>query len=190
MAILTDQQIIEYVHTHNLISPFVSTKLNTFVLDGKVTTCPSYGLSHCGYDATLQPVFKVPKNALEVRTTLDILSDDWYETYYTDRLILPPQGFCLSVTNETFNLPKEICALFLCKSTLARMGLSMPPTFMEPGWRGELVVELYNMNPFPLEIYANTGIGQMVFQDFDSEVLIPYNGKYQDQKGVQVGINP
>ena len=64
------------------------------------------------------------------------------------------------------------------------MGIWFPPTIAEPGWEGELVVEILNGNDFPVEIHAGVGIGQMIFFKLDSGVDVPYNGKYQHQKGV------
>jgi deoxycytidine triphosphate deaminase len=66
-------------------------------------------------------------------------------------------------------------------------GIILNTTPFEPGWRGYVTLELTNSTPLPARIYANEGIGQVLFFEGDEDCEISYadkNGKYLDQVGV------
>ena len=169
-----------------MIRPFSVQKTKQIDIDGETKPCPSMGLSTCGYDVMLQPVFKVANH--NVTEPLDIMAandEDWFLTVESDRVTIPPHGFVLGVTVEHFNLPNYLCGSLFCKSTYARRGISLPPTVAEPGWSGELVVEVINNNPFPVIIHSGIGIGQMLFFRLDEYPDVPYTGgKYDGQTGI------
>ena len=54
---------------------------------------------------------------------------------------------------------------------------------MDPGFKGEITLELFNANRCAIELTAGRRIGQLVFAQMDDVALNPYNGKYQGQKG-------
>ena len=81
----------------------------------------------------------------------------------------------------------NVLAVCLGKSTYARCGIILNTTPFEPGWRGYVTLELTNSTPLPARIYANEGIGQVLFFESDEECETSYDekkGKYLDQVGV------
>jgi len=103
-------------------------------------------------------------------------------TFYT----LPPHAYALGVSIETFDLPRNILGICYCKSTYARCGLMVNTTPLEPGWRGQLVIELANLTDLPMKVYAGEGIAQVVFFEGDQPSITYADraGKYQDQRGI------
>ena len=68
------------------------------------------------------------------------------------------------------------------KSTYARQGTIINVTPIEPGWNGFLTICVVNPLAFPVKIYANEGIVQIMFMKLSSGVSEAYGaGKYQDQ---------
>lgn len=66
-------------------------------------------------------------------------------------------------------------------------GIIVNITPAEPGWEGQLVIEISNTSPLPAKIYANEGIAQMIFLEASEECEVSYldrKGKYQDQRGI------
>lgn len=66
-------------------------------------------------------------------------------------------------------------------------GIIVNTTPFEPGWRGFVTIELSNSTPLPARIYANEGIGQVLFFESDEQCETTYDdkqGKYLDQVGV------
>lgn len=184
--IWNNETIEEYVINHGLIHPYSAAAVRKNELGQEI---PSYGLSACGYDVTGNGVWKLAKPTNEIRDILDSDKDEWYEEIHAESITIPAGGFVLTATKEYFRIPKNACSSLYGKSTLARSGIIVPFTICEPGWEGNLVIEIHNQMPFPVTIHANMGLGQMVFFYLNEETTIPYdkNRKYQGQTGVQVG---
>ena len=107
-----------------------------------------------------------------------------YKTITTDSYILLPNQFVLATTMEYFDLPDDLTAFVEGRSSLGRMGLFIQnPGWVDPGFKGEITLELYNANRCAIELKAGRRVGQLVFAKMDDTALNPYNGKYQGQKG-------
>lgn len=162
-----------------MITPFVEGQVRQGVI--------SYGLTSYGYDMRIADDFKVftnvfntlvdPKN-FDPRSFVDIKAP------YID---IPPNSFALGRSVEHFIIPRQVLTLCIGKSTYARCGLILNLTPLEPGWRGYVTIEISNTTPLPARIYANEGIGQVVFFESDEECEVSYadkQGKYQGQEGI------
>ena len=79
---------------------------------------------------------------------------------------LLPGKFCLAHTMEIFNLPNNISALFILRSSMARAGLEhMQAGWADAGWHGSsLTLEFKNMlEDHVLRLTPGMRVGQMVF---------------------------
>jgi len=99
--------------------------------------------------------------------------------------MLVPGQFILGSTVEIFNLPDNIAAQFMLKSSRAREGLEhLLAGFCDPGWHGStLTLELHNSRQLhPVAIWPGMRIGQMVFHRLDHAVSISYakTGRYNE----------
>ena len=107
-----------------------------------------------------------------------------YKTIVTDTYILLPNQFVLATTMEYFHLPDDLTAFVEGRSSLGRMGLFIQNAgWVDPGFHGEITLELFNANRCAIELKAGRRIGQLVFAKMDSPAIHPYQGKYQGQKG-------
>ena len=191
MSIKSDAWIKRMSRTQYLIDPFEEKLIRT-VADRRII---SGGLSSYGYDCRLaRDEFKVfspvtgteidPKN-FDPNSLLDVpirRADDG-----SDYWLLPPHSYALGVTIERFQIPRNVTALAIGKSTYARCGLIANTTPLEANWCGRLVVELYNAANLPVRLYAEEGFIQILFFESDEECDTSYSdrgGKYQDQKGL------
>lgn len=107
---------------------------------------------------------------------------------YHNRTLLPGD-FLLAATMERFVMPRDLIGRVCDKSTLARKGLSVFNTVIEPGWRGYLTLELVNKGPYPVYLEYGMGIAQVLFETLDEPTEEPYpeGAKYQDQPYGPVG---
>ena len=96
--------------------------------------------------------------------------------------LLEPGQFTLGATVEHFTMPPDTLGIVHDKSSLARMGLTVFNTVIEPGWRGFLTLELRNNGPLLLRLDEGQAIAQVVFHRLDETAERPYDGKYQDQE--------
>ncbi|MBE6765819.1 MAG: dCTP deaminase [Ruminococcaceae bacterium] len=113
------------------------------------------------------------------------LSDEIkYKTITSDSYILLPNQFVLATTMEYFELPDDLTAFVEGRSSLGRMGLFIQNAgWVDPGFKGEITLELYNANRCAIELRAGRRVGQLVFAKMDCAALNPYRGKYQGQRG-------
>lgn len=107
-----------------------------------------------------------------------------YKIIETDTYILLPGQFVLATTMEYFSLPDNLTAFVEGRSSLGRMGLFIQNAgWVDPGFKGEITLELFNANRCAIELKAGRRVGQLVFAEMDDNALHPYNGKYQGQRG-------
>ncbi|MBQ8412176.1 MAG: dCTP deaminase [Lachnospiraceae bacterium] len=107
-----------------------------------------------------------------------------YKTIETDTYVLLPGQFVLATTMEYFSLPNNLTAFVEGRSSLGRMGLFIQNAgWVDPGFKGEITLELFNANRCAIELKAGRRVGQLVFAEMDQDALNPYCGKYQGQKG-------
>ena len=107
-----------------------------------------------------------------------------YKEIKAQRYILLPGQFVLAATMEYIDLPNDLTAFVEGRSSLGRIGLFIQNAgWVDPGFSGEITLELYNANRCAIELQAGRRIGQLVFAQMDQEAKHPYNGKYQGQRG-------
>ena len=107
-----------------------------------------------------------------------------YKTITTDKYILLPGQFVLATTMEYFELPDNLTAFVEGRSSLGRLGLFIQNAgWVDPGFKGEITLELFNANRYAIELHAGRRVGQLVFARLDDHALHPYKGKYQGQRG-------
>lgn len=106
---------------------------------------------------------------------------------YDEEFVLHPGEFILAVTKETVTLPRNIAARIEGKSSIGRIGLIIHATagFIDPGFHGPLTLEMANMAPAPIILRPGDLICQVSFCYMAASVANPYNGRYQNAKGVE-----
>ena len=133
-------------------------------------------------DVRLGNTFSIVEDTPTGIITLD--SEVRYKSIQTDTYILLPGQFVLATTMEYFELPDNITAFVEGRSSLGRMGLFIQNAgWVDPGFKGEITLELFNANRCAIELKAGRRVGQLVFAQMDSPALHPYQGKYQGQRG-------
>jgi dCTP deaminase len=176
--ILNDREITRLAG-EGMITPFAEGVARPGVI--------SYGVTSFGYDMRVADEWAIyvsdfdnmeqhvnPKNVLSVH--------QWCEH---DILVNSGQ-FVLCRSVETFAIPEDVVGVVVGKSTYARCGLIVNCTPMEPGWTGQLTIELHNASRHAIKVYANEGIAQVMFfrGERPAVTYADKRGKYQGQTGV------
>lgn len=110
--------------------------------------------------------------------------------YVQETYVLPPGEFVLGTTREVVHIPANIGARFEGKSSLGRIGLCTHVTagFIDPGFNGNITVELCNLGDSDIVLHEGMRIGQICFYCMNADAEAPYgsdNGNhYQGQSGV------
>ena len=104
--------------------------------------------------------------------------------------ILHPGEFVLGATLERISLPDDLVARLDGKSSLGRLGLQVHSTagLADPGFTGQITLELSNMTRLPISLYPGMRVAQLVFEMLSTPADRPYGhgglgSKYQGQSG-------
>jgi len=124
---------------------------------------------------------------IDVRHNMDYMNE-LVEIEEDSPFFLNPGEFVLASTLESITLPDDIVARLEGKSSLGRIGLLIHSTagYVDPGWSGNLTLELSNVAKLPITLYYKMKIGQISFLRLTSPVDRPYGAaelgsKYQGQ---------
>lgn len=180
--LLTDAQIIDAIARGDMdISPFRQDCLQPTSVDLHLgEEIREYMLYNNGtFLGDLDPL----KGANE-HDTRSVLIDR------KDGYLLRPGNFILGTTVEKVSLGPQISARIEGKSTLGRCGLVIHSTagFVDPGFIGQLTLEITNLNPRRLVLRPGMRIGQLSFTWLSQPVSRSYGhpslgSHYQQQQG-------
>ncbi|MEY4666813.1 MAG: hypothetical protein RIQ87_593 [Chloroflexota bacterium] len=102
--------------------------------------------------------------------------------------MLHPSEFVLGQTLERISVGSALLGRLDGKSSLGRLGLLIHSTagYVDPGWVGNLTLELGNVASLPIALYPGMKIGQISFHRMSSPVERPYgsaalHSRYQGQ---------
>lgn len=173
MSTICDRQIIQYARK-KLIEPFDETQVNPASYDVRLNSILLLEHEHdCDY----------PEEAIKCdgRWVKHICDESGY--------VLKPGEFVLGCTEERFNIPPEMEAVFQLKSSRGREGFEhVLSGYIDPGFSGRLTLELVNVNRFhDLLLVPGMLIGQIRFMLLDDRPLKDYSqtGHYQNDDNVQ-----
>ena len=175
MGVLPDWTIQKEIR----ITPFAEAAARPGVI--------SYGVSSYGYDVRVGRRFKIFTNARCAVVDPKNFDPASFVDIEADSCLIPPNSFALAETVEYLEVPRDILAICVGKSTYARCGIIVNVTPLEPEWRGKVTIEISNTTPLPAKIYAGEGIAQMIFLRAEAPCRVSYadkRGKYQDQAGL------
>jgi dCTP deaminase len=214
--IKSDKWIREESLLRDMIVPFYMESINKITVHGEEKKIPSYGLSSYGYDVRLGgnfTFFRGPReqivrnssydgDGLPVNTVVPAGTHDGFidiadftntcEITMIENVAwieLPPKSFCLGHTLERIRMLRNVTAICMGKSTIARAGIIVTVTPIESEWSGFITLEIANTTDIPVRIYTGMGITQLQFFQSDEDCLVSYadrNGKYQNQLAVPV----
>ncbi len=164
--ILSDKTIIKMLDEKSLvINPVTKEQIQPASVDIRLGN-------------TFSVVDDTPSNIITLESQIS------YKTITADTYLIMPGEFVLATTMEYFELPDNLTAFVEGRSSLGRMGLFIQNAgWVDPGFKGEITLELYNANRCAIELKAGRRVGQLVFAEMDDSALNPYNGKYQGQMG-------
>jgi dCTP deaminase len=107
-----------------------------------------------------------------------------------DQHTLQPGDFVLGSTVETLTLGDDLVCAVNGKSSLGRLGITIHATagYVDPGFTGQITLEISNISRVPRMITAGMKIGQLVFHQLDRRAEVPYghgsrDSHYQNQRG-------
>jgi len=119
-------------------------------------------------DLTLDSRFWTFKKSVLEKKTLDLRverAENSFEEHKWEHVTLEPGALILGITKEKIKLAPDIMGTLEGRSRYARMGLAVHVTsaLVQPGVDNHQVLEIVNMGPKPVKIWAGMRISQIVF---------------------------
>lgn len=116
--------------------------------------------------------------------------DDFFQSVRAEpKFRLEPGGFAIGSTIESVYVSDKISCRIEGKSSVGRSGLAIHVTagFVDPGFEGELTLELVNMAPYEIVIPTGTKVCQVCFFELKTPCQSPYGptrgSHYHGQRG-------
>ena len=102
-------------------------------------------------------------------------------------LLVNPNEKLLVCTIEQLRMPNNMVGLVGLRSSYSRLGLQMPLGFIDPGFIGQLTLEISG-GSFPILLHAGDRMFHVMLAMLNRASANTYHGKYQNQKGVTLPI--
>ena len=168
--ILSDKSIKEKINTGEIsISPFSQDSLQP----------ASYDLH---LDKNIMYFNTDGNNIIDVNKPVD---DLMVKTQISDSgFVIEPHQLVLANVIEITGVDSKHVGRLEGKSSLARIGLIIHATagFLDPGNKLRLTLEMVNLSPLPIRIYAGMKIAQIAFEELDTPCEKPYGSKSLNSK--------
>lgn len=94
------------------------------------------------------------------------------------KIIVEPNEYLLVETMEKVNMPKDLVARVLPRSSLFRCGASLRHALVDPAYRGALIFGLKNESKYNFVVEKGSRIAQIVFETVQGGTR-EYGGRYQ-----------
>jgi dCTP deaminase len=168
-----------------------------------IEPCDESQIQPASVDLTLADEWRVyPKTAnqqgFDIYETPEqqVIDIDDAKAIETERIVaeaylLMPHELVLCSTVEYVSIPANVQGQVHGKSSLGRLGLMIHVTagFIDPGFKGKITLEMYNLNNRPILLHAGKRICQLSLTQLYSWAERPYGhadlgSHYQDQREV------
>lgn len=147
-------------------------------------------LQPASLDLTLDRFVRIPRmSAYMVIDVADVPADHTVLKEMPEHgWLLHPGDFLLGCTDELVGMPADLAARVEGKSSLGRLGLIVHATagFIDPGFRGQITLEISNISPWVLRLRPSMPIAQLALIPMAAEPDRLYGqagNHYQDQVG-------
>jgi len=105
----------------------------------------------------------------------------------TEVIVEGPSGAKIRIKGDLLKLdvgekmPPDLIGFCNLRSTWARQGLFIPPTVVDPGFEGQLVIEIVNLSGTGIMLWERERFLHLILADCSG--ALPYTGQYQGQRG-------
>lgn len=132
-----------------------------------------------GFDLRLGEVYKISGKAFLGETHRQTPDITLFKQYGKDKSVkIKPGDFFLVKTMEKINLPVNLSAVILPRTTTFRSGLFLRTGPIQPGYQGELTFGLKNEGPIMVEIEMGARFAHVIFHEIKGTGSA-YRGQWQ-----------
>ena len=99
-------------------------------------------------------------------------------------VVLEPGEHRLVATIERVELGGNLVGMLQIRSSLAREGILASLALVDPGFKGQLTISLFNSGRSVVHLNAGEKLVQLVLLRLGREAAAKYEGRYQNSSGV------
>lgn len=107
-----------------------------------------------------------------------------YDLRLSAAAVLEPSEHRLVATMERVELGRDLVGILHIRSSLAREAVLASLALVDPGFRGQLTISLFNSGRKPIQLRAGERFVQLTILRLGREAVTKYEGRYQDSRGV------
>ena len=119
---------------------------------------------------------------------IECLNPAGYDLRSSIDLLINPKEQKLISTLERIELPANIAGFLHLRSSFIREGLIAGLALVDPGFKGQLTVSLFNTSLNEIKISQEEPFLQITFIQLQEKAEKPYSGKYQNSKGIMKSL--
>ncbi len=134
-----------------------------------------------GFDLRIRELYEIEGRGflgVEERETPQIRLIARFNPQKPVKVSLAPKTYYLMRTIEKLNMPENLLAIFTPRSTLFRSGVYIFGGQTSPGYKGELIVGIYNFRDEEFELEMGSRIFHIMFFEVKGESNL-YKGQWQ-----------
>lgn len=173
---------------------YSDTHIEQLIEDGRIKFSYKGAVNPASLNVRLGTTFLTPKYAREPIELGDNVQYEKWSAKIGDKVLIEPGEFMLATTMEWIDISDyktidektnewtpDLAAFVQGRSSMGRIGLSVQNAgFVDPGFRGNITLELKNDGPNPIGLIVGYPVAQLVFMESEP-VSHEYAGKYLDQ---------
>ena len=114
----------------------------------------------------------------------ECLNGAGYDLRVAGEVAIPAGRHGLVATLERVELGPDLAGIMHIRSSLARSGIIASLALIDPGFRGQLTISLYNGGTNVLMMRPGDRFVQVTFHRLGMKTTHLYRGRYQDSQGV------
>jgi len=107
-----------------------------------------------------------------------------YDLRLNATVVLEPAEHRLVATMERVELGRDLVGVLHLRSSLAREGILGSLALVDPGFRGQLTISLFNGGRSTVQLEAGERFVQLTLLRLGTGAAATYEGRYQDSSGV------
>jgi dCTP deaminase len=107
-----------------------------------------------------------------------------YDLKLSGEALLKPSEHLLVATIEKVELGNDLTGILHLRSSLAREGILASLALVDPGFRGQLTISLFNSSRKTILLKAEERFVQLTLLRLGRQAATKYAGRYQDSHGV------
>jgi dCTP deaminase len=107
-----------------------------------------------------------------------------YDLKLNTDAVLEPSEHRLVATMERVELGVDLAGILQIRSSLAREGILASLALVDPGFRGQLTISLFNSSKKTVRLRAGERFVQLTLLRLGRQAAAKYEGRYQDSRGV------